>query len=232
MTNEELGFELYRLRELALTYIPQSFRKLALKFMGKKEFSSGEEKEKVIRAYLKSRLFEDDRVNQLWNRIKEIKQKLFVQNQDMIYHLLRRYRIRNEDWDDAYSYACEGLLRAIDNYNYTYGTKFSTIAYQWISSYIQRFLSFSKRSGLSLDVNINEGEPETFLDFCGVEDDIAQRDLLLFLEKLPDKLREVALLLMDGVKQKEVCVVLGLSPKEYQKRIEALKRVFEEYNYY
>lgn len=223
MRNEELAFEIYRLRELALSFIPAEFRKLCVKFMGKRELR-GEDKDRIIRAYLRSRLFEDKRASSLWQEMKKLKEKLLVQNMDMVHYFLRRYRVREEDRDEAYSFACEGLLRAIDTYEPSRGTLFSTVAYQWINSYMQRFMSQAVRHlAFSLDARIRKGEEDTFMEFHGVEDDRESTDFNLLLDKLPGDLKNIALLLSDGASPREVCKRLNISKKQYLKKIEDLK---------
>lgn len=235
MKNEELGFELFRLRELALSFIPKSFRHLCIRLLLAEKVEvftedgelREEVKERIIRAYLKGRLFEDKRVNELWRRIKEIKGKLFQNNEDMIYYFLRRYRIREEDMDNAYSWAVEGLLRAIDTYDYRRAS-FSTVAYQWVNSYLQRFLSYSrKHMAFSLDSKIQETEEDTFLDLQGTEDESS--DMCFFLESLPEHLIEIAFLLSDGAKHKEVKEKLGLTESKYRKLLEELRHYAQEF---
>ena len=62
------------------------------------------------------------------------------QNAGLIWSVARRYFGRGVEPDDLYQLGCLGFLKAIDGFDESYGTRFSTYAVPKISGEIRRFL--------------------------------------------------------------------------------------------
>lgn len=71
---------------------------------------------------------------------RETAGKLVEENSGLIWSVARRFFGRGVDADDLYQLGCVGLLKAIDGYDESFGTKFSTYAVPKISGEIRRFL--------------------------------------------------------------------------------------------
>lgn len=71
---------------------------------------------------------------------KEIAGKLVEENAGLIWSIVRRYIGRGVDAEDLYQLGCVGLLKAIDGFDESFGTRFSTYAVPKISGEIRRFL--------------------------------------------------------------------------------------------
>ena len=71
---------------------------------------------------------------------KEAAQKLVEENSGLIWSIVRRFFGRGVEPDDLYQLGCVGFLKAIDGYDESFGTKFSTYAVPKISGEIRRFL--------------------------------------------------------------------------------------------
>lgn len=67
-------------------------------------------------------------------------EKLIVENSGLIWSIARRYFGRGVDADDLYQLGCVGFLKAIQGYDESFGTQFSTYAVPKISGEIRRFL--------------------------------------------------------------------------------------------
>lgn len=65
---------------------------------------------------------------------------LITENSGLIWSVVRRYFGRGVDSDDLFQLGCVGFLKAIDGFDETYGTQFSTYAVPKISGEIRRFL--------------------------------------------------------------------------------------------
>ena len=65
---------------------------------------------------------------------------LVEQNTGLIWSVARRFIGRGTEADDLFQLGCLGFLKAIDGFDPTYGTKFSTYAVPKISGEIRRFL--------------------------------------------------------------------------------------------
>lgn len=71
---------------------------------------------------------------------KEIAGKLVEENSGLIWSIVRRFLGRGVDAEDLYQLGCVGLLKAIDGFDESFGTRFSTYAVPKISGEIRRFL--------------------------------------------------------------------------------------------
>ena len=68
------------------------------------------------------------------------KERLIENNLGLIWSVVRRYLGRGVETDDLYQLGCLGFLKAIDGFDLSYGTQFSTYAVPKISGEIRRFL--------------------------------------------------------------------------------------------
>lgn len=66
--------------------------------------------------------------------------RLIEENSGLIWSIARRFFGRGVDPEDLYQLGCVGFLKAIDGFDESYGTKFSTYAVPKISGEIRRFL--------------------------------------------------------------------------------------------
>jgi RNA polymerase sigma factor (sigma-70 family) len=170
--------------------------------------------EEVLREYLKGKLFVDeaDPVYRVYSAIKKLKEELYRRNINLIYTVMRRMRVKAEDWDEVFSACSFALLRAIDGWDPTKGS-LSTYAYQWIVSAIQDYYEKQvKTFAFSYNAPISEGEEETFEIFLSTEDTSQERvDVHAILCKLPQQEREIIKLkFFHNYKEKEIASLLGL----------------------
>lgn len=70
----------------------------------------------------------------------QAKEQLISQNVGLIWSVARRFLGRGTEADDLYQIGCVGFLKAIDGFDVTFGTQFSTYAVPKISGEIRRFL--------------------------------------------------------------------------------------------
>ena len=63
-----------------------------------------------------------------------------IENNGLIWSVVRRYYGRGVDPDDLYQLGCLGFLKAIQGFDFDYGTCFSTYAVPKIAGEIRRFL--------------------------------------------------------------------------------------------
>lgn len=63
-----------------------------------------------------------------------------LENSGLIWSVVRRYYGRGVDPDDLYQLGCLGFLKAIQGFDFSYGTCFSTYAVPKIAGEIRRFL--------------------------------------------------------------------------------------------
>lgn len=70
----------------------------------------------------------------------EAKEALIMENSGLIWSVTRRFLGRGTEADDLYQLACLGFLKAVDGFDLSYGTQFSTYAVPKIAGEIRRFL--------------------------------------------------------------------------------------------
>lgn len=70
----------------------------------------------------------------------EATEKLVEENSGLIWAVARRFLGRGAESDDLYQLGCLGFLKAVEGFDLTYGTQFSTYAVPKISGEIRRFL--------------------------------------------------------------------------------------------
>jgi RNA polymerase primary sigma factor len=142
-----------------------------------------------------------------------------------------------------------GLIYAVDKFDPTRGTKFSTYAFFWINKQIQRFLNHEPDALVSLDMELTDSSEHLLLS-----DTIADRPTILgsqtiqhidakmeyeelqskvreMLSHLPEREREVIRLLygMDNypvLSRNEVAQIIGVTPQFISRiRIDSLRQL-------
>lgn len=71
---------------------------------------------------------------------REAAQALLVENNGLIWSVVRRFFGRGVESDDLYQLGCVGFLKALEGFDFSFGTQFSTYAVPKISGEIRRFL--------------------------------------------------------------------------------------------
>ena len=71
---------------------------------------------------------------------EQAKSQLVEQNSGLIWSVARRFIGRGTEAEDLFQLGCLGFLKAIDGFDFSYGTQFSTYAVPKISGEIRRFL--------------------------------------------------------------------------------------------
>ena len=70
----------------------------------------------------------------------EAKEKLIIENNNLIKSIVRRYLNKGVEFDDLYQLASMGLLKAINGFDEEFGVRFSTYAVPMIAGEIKRFM--------------------------------------------------------------------------------------------
>lgn len=96
----------------------------------------------VNTANIKTLSFEE--MEELFKKMKEgdlsAREQLVNGNLRLILSLLKDFNKKNENMDDLFQIGCVGLLKAIDNFDLSYGVKFSTYCVPMIQGEIRRYL--------------------------------------------------------------------------------------------
>ncbi len=70
----------------------------------------------------------------------DAKERLVTQNTPLVHSIVRRFLGRGQEAEDLFQIGCIGLLKAIQNFDLSFGVKFSTYAVPMILGEIKRFL--------------------------------------------------------------------------------------------
>ncbi len=70
----------------------------------------------------------------------EAREQLISENSGLIWAVVRRFMGRGTEADDLYQLGCLGFLKAVDGFDLSFGTQFSTYAVPKIAGEIRRFL--------------------------------------------------------------------------------------------
>lgn len=71
---------------------------------------------------------------------EEAAERLVTENSGLIWAVARRFLGRGVETDDLYQLGCMGFLKAVDGFDLSFGTQFSTYAVPKIAGEIRRFL--------------------------------------------------------------------------------------------
>ena len=71
---------------------------------------------------------------------REASEQAVLENYGLIWSIVRRYYGRGVEPDDLYQLGCLGCLKAVQGFDFSYGTCFSTYAVPKIAGEIRRFL--------------------------------------------------------------------------------------------
>ena len=164
--------------------------------------------------------------------------KIIEHNLRLVSHIIRKYYSSYEYPDELLSIGSLGLIKAVDSFKPTFGTRFATYGARCIQNEILMMFRSKKKRGLEISINDQidvdkDGNPLTYLDIISVSEDIENDlDMKAHIEKIRELVEEVLLprekqivILRYGLKgyqprtQREVANYLGIS-RSYVSRIE------------
>lgn len=70
----------------------------------------------------------------------EARDELVLGNLKLVLSVIKKFNNRGENLDDLFQVGCMGLIKAIDNFDFIHGVKFSTYAVPMIIGEIRRYL--------------------------------------------------------------------------------------------
>lgn len=99
------------------------------------------------------------------------KETVFINNAPLIKSIIRRFKGKGVEYDDLYQIACIGFLKAIKNYDETFGVKFSTYAVPMVIGEIKRYMRDNGAIKVSRTIKILANKINRFIDFYQAEHD-------------------------------------------------------------
>ena len=175
--------------------------------------------------------------------------KIIEHNLRLVSHIIRKYYASYENPDELLSIGSLGLIKAVDSFKPTFGTRFATYGAKCVQNEILMFFRSKKKRGIEISINDQidvdkDGNPLTYLDIISAPQNMeTDLDLKIHIEKLRLLVDTVLLprekeiiILRYGLKgfqprtQREVARHLGIS-RSYVYRIEkkALEKMKEAF---
>lgn len=169
---------------------------------------------------------------------EKARDKIIEHNLRLVSHIIRKYYSSYEYPDELLSVGSLGLIKAVDSFNPSFGTRFATYGARCIQNEILMMFRSKKKRGMEISINDQidvdkDGNPLTYLDIISVNESIeSDLDMKVHIEKIRGLVDEVLLprekqivILRYGLKgyqprtQKDVAAYLGIS-RSYVSRIE------------
>lgn len=90
------------------------------------------------------KVLSSEEMQQLFIALKEgdqnARNELVNGNLKLVLSILKKFNKKNENMDDLFQIGCVGLLKAIDNFDLSYGVKFSTYCVPMVLGEVRRYL--------------------------------------------------------------------------------------------
>lgn len=180
---------------------------------------------------------------------KTAKSILIERNLRLVAHIVKKYSFPNKDVDELISIGTVGLIKAIDSFDSSKGTRLATYASRCIENEILMLFRNNKKQKSEIYLQDPIGVDKEGNEFCLMDILSSEKDCVLekvesnlqiraLYKKLVESLtkRESSILIMrygliDGKckTQREIAIILGIS-RSYVSRIEkkALKKLKKE----
>ncbi|MGN0570144.1 MAG: RNA polymerase sporulation sigma factor SigK [Candidatus Fimenecus sp.] len=174
----------------------------------------------------------------------EARNRLVNHNMRLVAHIVKKYYANYSDQEDIISIGTIGLIKGINTFDYSKGTKLATYASKCIENEILMHFRSKKKSSLEISMNEpididSEGNPLTFTDiifsnetvFDDVDLKLKTEQLYSYLEKIKEPRHREILIMRYGLydtepmTQREIAQKLKIS-RSYVSRIE--KKAIEE----
>lgn len=180
--------------------------------------------------------------NDLFRKMKEgdtaARESLIEHNLRLVAHIIKKYDTSKEEQEDLISVGTIGLIKAIDSFDATHGTRFATYAGKCVQNevlmYFRAQKKYAQEANLQDAIEVDkDGNPLTILDVMRVEDDIVEQiDLknraglaMHALKNVLDERERTVICLRFGlcgkapVTQRQIAEKMGIS-RSYVSRIE------------
>ena len=180
---------------------------------------------------------------------KSARSELIEHNLRLVAHIIKKYYSNYSDQEDLISIGTIGLIKGINSFDYTKGTRLATYASRCIENEILMHFRSQKKSAQDISMSEpidtdSEGNPLTLSDIVYTDDTIADDlDKKIKIEKLREYINEMedsrdreiilkryGLFMSKPMTQREIAEEMGIS-RSYVSRIEkrALKKLREKF---
>ncbi|MBE5733445.1 MAG: sigma-70 family RNA polymerase sigma factor [Clostridiales bacterium] len=113
---------------------------------------------------------------------EQAREEFIVGNMRLVLAVIRRFNVKNTNPDDVFQAGCIGLIKAIDNFDLSFGVKFSTYAVPMIIGEVKRLL----RDGNSM--RISRSIRDTAYQVLKTRGELEREEQDVSLEKVAQKM--------------------------------------------
>lgn len=178
------------------------------------------------------------------NNDEKARNKLIEHNLRLVAHIIKKYYGATDEQEDLISIGTIGLIKGIDSFDHTKGTRLATYAAKCIENEVLMHLRATKKNASVVSLNEpiefdSEGNPLTLSEVVYVDNTIIEdidkseneKELYKLINEIEDKrereiiIRRYGLFNTKEQTQKEIAVELGIS-RSYVSRIE--KKIIED----
>ena len=192
---------------------------------------------------------EEDAIKKMKEGNTDARNKLIEHNLRLVAHIVKKFECKNIDQDDLISIGTIGLIKGVDTFNKSHGTKITTYCARCIENEILMYFRSNNKTNNNISINESigydkEGNEITILDVLKVPapdyiNDISQKDNIKLLKDYYKVLNEREKKIIDkryGINneeektQKEIAKEYNIS-RSYVSRIEkrALMKMLREF---
>ena len=105
-----------------------------------------------------------DYIRKAKNGDENAKEVLFEKNSPLLKSIIRRFKDKGVEYDDLYQIACIGFLKAINNFDESFGVKFSTYCVPMVIGEIKRYMRDNGAIKVSRTIKILANKMNKFID--------------------------------------------------------------------
>ena len=110
---------------------------------------------------------------------EEAKEKIFTENEPLIKSIIRRFKNKGVEYDDLFQIASMGFVKAIYNFNESFGVKFSTYTVPMVIGEIKRYMRDNGAIKVSRTIKILANKINRYIDdYSGKHSDSPSIELL------------------------------------------------------
>lgn len=102
----------------------------------------------------------------------EAKSVIFTENAPLIKSIIRRFTGKGIEYDDLYQIACIGFLKAINNFDESFGVKFSTYTVPMVIGEIKRYMRDNGAIKVSRTLKILANKINKYIDAYQTENNV------------------------------------------------------------
>ena len=166
------------------------------------------------------------------------REELIMHNLRLVAHIVKKYYTTCKNQDDLISIGTIGLIKAIDSYDISNGTRFATYAGKCLQNEILMYFRAQKKTSCEVSINDmididKDGNPLTYMDVISVDDTVAEdiylkmssSEAMRAIRRVLDTRERKIIILRYGLSgsrpmtQREIAKLMGIS-RSYVSRIE------------